>query len=188
MAPGTNTGAAHPVMIGGMGAGKFEESKILNDAAAFIRSIADTRGRNVKMAEDGVRNSISLTAQEALDDNLINAIANDPQDIFKEFDGKTIKRSNGSETVLNLAGGRIVSYQMPWFKQVLSWVADPNIAFILGAIGVLGLYIEFTHPGGVLPGRCRGHRAGPVPVWLPPDADQLCGRGTDPDRAGLVRP
>lgn len=152
MAPGTNTGAAHPVMIGGMGAGKFEESKILNDAAAFIRSIADTRGRNVKMAEDGVRNSISLTAQEALDDNLINAIANDPQDIFKEFDGKTIKRSNGSETVLNLAGGRIVSYQMPWFKQVLSWVADPNIAFILGAIGVLGLYIEFTHPGGVLPG------------------------------------
>ena len=152
MAPGTNTGAAHPVMIGGMGAGKTEETKILNDAAAFIRSIADTRGRNAKTAEDGVRNSISLTAQEALKDNLINAIANNPQDIFKEFDGNTIKRSNGSENVLNLAGGRIVPYQMPWFKQVLSWVADPNIAFILGAIGVLGLYIEFTHPGGVLPG------------------------------------
>lgn len=152
MAPGTNTGAAHPVMIGGMGAGKTEETKILNDAAAFIRSIADTRGRNAKTAEDGVRNSISLTAQEALKDNLINAIANNPQDIFKEFDGKTIKRSNGSENVLNLAGGRIVPYQMPWFKQVLSWVANPNIAFILGAIGVLGLYIEFTHPGGVLPG------------------------------------
>lgn len=152
MAPGTNTGAAHPVMMGGMKAGKTEETKILNDAAAFMRSIADTRGRNEKMAEDGVRESISLTAQEALKDNLINAIANDPQEIFKQFDGKTIKRSNGSETVLNLAGGRIVPYQMPWFKEVLSWVANPNIAFILGAIGVLGLYVEFTHPGGVLPG------------------------------------
>ena len=152
MATGTNTGAAHPVMIGGMGAGKTEEAKILNDSAAFIRSIADTRGRNLKMAEEGVRQSISLTDQEALKDNLINAVANSPQDIFNEFDGKTIKRSNGSETVLKLAGARIVHYQMPWFKRVLSWVADPNIAFILGAIGVLGLYVEFTHPGGVLPG------------------------------------
>jgi membrane-bound serine protease (ClpP class) len=152
MAPGTNTGAAHPVMIGGMDAGKTEETKILNDSAAFIRSIADTRGRNAKMAEDGVRNSISLTAQEALKNNLINAIANNPQDIFKEFDGKTLKRSDGSETVLRLAGATLVPYQMPWFKQILSWVADPNIAFILGAIGVLGLYVEFTHPGGILPG------------------------------------
>jgi membrane-bound serine protease (ClpP class) len=152
MAPGTNTGAAHPVMIGGMSAGKTEETKILNDSAAFIRSIADTRGRNAKMAEDGVRQSISLTSQEALQNNLINAIANSPEDIFKQFNGKTIKRSNGSEMVLDLAGARIVPYQMPWFKRVLSWVSDPNIAFILGAIGVLGLYIEFTHPGGVLPG------------------------------------
>jgi membrane-bound serine protease (ClpP class) len=152
MAPGTNTGAAHPVMIGGMGAGKTEETKILNDSAAFIRSIADTRGRNAKMAEDGVRESISLTDQEALKNNLIDAIANSPDDIFKQFDGKTVKRSNGSETVLNLAGARIVPYRMPWFKRILSWVADPNIAFILGALGVLGLYIEFTHPGGILPG------------------------------------
>ena len=152
MAPGTNTGAAHPVMIGGMKVGKTEETKVLNDSAAFIRSIADTRGRNSKMAEEGVRQSISLTAQEALKNNLINAIANSPEEIFKEFNGKTIKRSNGSETVLHLAGARIVPYQMPWFKQVLSWVSDPNIAFILGAIGVLGLYIEFTHPGGILPG------------------------------------
>ncbi|HEX5413985.1 MAG TPA: nodulation protein NfeD [Terriglobia bacterium] len=152
MAPGTNTGAAHPVMIGGMNAGKTEEAKILNDASAFIRSIADTRGRNDKMAEDGVRQSISLTDQEALKNNLINAVANSPQDIFKQFDGKTITRSDRSQTVLRLSGARIVHYRMPWFKRVLSWVADPNIAFILGAIGVLGLYVEFTHPGGVLPG------------------------------------
>ena len=152
MAPGTNTGAAHPVMIGGMGVGKTEETKILNDSAAFIRSIADTRDRNAAMAEEGVRKSISLTDHEALKNKLINAICNSPEDIFKQFDSKTIKRSNGSETVLRLAGATIVPYRMPWFKQVLSWVANPNIAFILGAIGVLGLYIEFTHPGGILPG------------------------------------
>jgi membrane-bound serine protease (ClpP class) len=152
MAPGTNTGAAHPVMIAGMSAGKTEETKILNDSAAFIRSIADTRGRNAKMAEEGVRQSISLTDQEALKNNLINAIANSPEEIFQQFNGKTIKRANGSETVLNLADAQIVPYQMPWFKRILSWVSDPNIAFILGAIGLLGLYIEFTHPGGILPG------------------------------------
>lgn len=152
MAPGTNTGAAHPVMIGGMQIGKTEETKILNDSAAFIRSIANTRGHNAQMAEEGVRQSISLTDQEALKNDLINAIASSPEDIFSQFNGKTIKRANGSETVLNLAGARTVPYEMPWFKSVLSWVSDPNIAFILGAIGVLGLYIEFTHPGGVLPG------------------------------------
>ncbi len=152
MAPGTNTGAAHPVTIGMMHVGKTEETKILNDAAAFMRTIADTRGRNAKVAQEGVTQSLSFTDQEALKDNLINGIANSPQDIFKEFNGTTIKRSNGSTTVLNLAGARIVDYEMPWFKRFLSWVADPNIAFILGALGVLGLYVEFTHPGGILPG------------------------------------
>lgn len=152
MAPGTNTGAAHPVTMGFAHIGKTEGTKILNDAAAFIRTIADTRGRNAKIAEEGVRESKSYTDEEALKNNLINAVATSPEQIFKEFNSKTIKRANGSTTVLNLAGARIVNYEMPWFKQFLSWVADPNIAFILGAIGVLGLYIEFTHPGGVLPG------------------------------------
>ncbi len=152
MAPGTNTGAAHPVTMGFTHVDKTEETKILNDACAFMRTIANTRGRNTEVAQEGVRESKSFTDQEALKDNLINAIANSPQDIFSEFNGKTIKRANGTETVLHLAGARIVPYSMPWFKRILSWVADPNIAFILGAIGVLGLYIEFTHPGGVLPG------------------------------------
>jgi membrane-bound serine protease (ClpP class) len=152
MAPGTNTGAAHPVTLGGMKVGKTEETKIENDAAAFIRSIADRRGRNAKLAEDGVRKSLSYTDQEALKDNLINAIANSPQDIFKEFDGKTITRFNGSTTVLDLANPRIEVYKMQDFKKFLSWVADPNIAFILGAIGLLGLYVEFTHPGLIAPG------------------------------------
>jgi membrane-bound serine protease (ClpP class) len=152
MAPGTNAGAAHPVTIGGMKVGKTEETKIENDAAAFIRSIAERRGRNAKLAEEGVRKSLSYTDQEALKGNLINAIANTPQDILKEFDGKTINRFDGSTTVLHLAGVRIEAYQMPGFKRFLSWVADPNIAFILGAIGLLGLYVEFTHPGMIAPG------------------------------------
>lgn len=152
MAPGTNTGAAHPVTLGGMKIGKTEETKIENDAAAFIRSIADRRGRNAKLAEAGVRKSLSYTDQEALKDHLINAIANTPQDIFKEFNGKTIRRFDGSTTVLDLADVRIEVYKMPDFKKFLSWVADPNIAFILGAIGLLGLYVEFTHPGFIAPG------------------------------------
>ncbi|MEJ2007873.1 MAG: nodulation protein NfeD [Acidobacteriota bacterium] len=152
MAPGTNAGAAHPVTIGMMHIGKTEETKILNDATAFIRTIADTRGRNAKLAQEGVTQSLSFTDHEALKDNLINGIANSPEDIFKEFNGTTVKRSDGSTTVLNLAGAHIVDYEMPWFKRFLSWVADPNIAFILGALGVLGLYVEFTHPGGILPG------------------------------------
>jgi membrane-bound serine protease (ClpP class) len=152
MAPGTNTGAAHPVTIGGMSPGKTMESKIENDAAAFIRSIAGHRGRNAKLAEEGVRESKSYTDQEALKGHLIDAIESSPQDIFKQFDGRTITRFNGSTTVLHLAGARIDEYRMPDFKRFLSWVADPNIAFILGAIGVLGLYVEFTHPGFVAPG------------------------------------
>ena len=152
MAPGTNTGAAHPVTLGGMKVGKTEEEKIENDAAAFIRSVADRRGRNAQLAEEGVRSSLSYTDQEALKDNLINAIANSPQDIFKEFDGKTIKRFNGSTTVLDLTDAHIEVYKMPGVKKFLSWVADPNIAFILGAIGLLGLYVEFTNPGLIAPG------------------------------------
>jgi len=152
MAPGTNTGAAHPVTVGGMQVGKTEETKIENDAAAFMRSIADRRGRNAKLAEEGVRKSLSYTDQEALKANLTNAVANTPQDIFKQFDGKTINRFDGSATVLHLAGAHIEVYKMPGFKRFLSWVADPNIAFILGAIGLLGLYVEFTHPGFIAPG------------------------------------
>jgi membrane-bound serine protease (ClpP class) len=152
MAPGTNTGAAHPVVIGGFHVGKTMETKIENDAAAYIRAIASKRGRNVKLAESAVRESKSFTDQEALDDHLIDAIASSPQDIFKQFDGKTIERFNGSAETLHLAGARLKPYRMPRFKQFLSWLADPNIAFILGAIGALGIYVEFTHPGFVLPG------------------------------------
>jgi membrane-bound serine protease (ClpP class) len=152
MAPGTNTGAAHPVMMSGADVGKTEAAKVENDAAAYIRTIAQHRGRNAELAEAGVRQSKSYTDQEAFNGHLIDSIASNPQEIFKEYDGKTIKRFNGSTTTLHLANARIQDYNMSSREHLLSQLADPNIAFILGAIGAILLYFEFTHPGLVLPG------------------------------------
>jgi membrane-bound serine protease (ClpP class) len=152
MAPGTNTGAAHPVMIGGADIGKTMEAKIENDAAAYMRSFAEKRGRNVRLAEAGVRESKSYTEREALEGHLIDAVANSPQDILAQFDGKTIERFDGTRTTLHLHDARLEPYLMTAREKFLSRIADPNIAFILGALGVLCLYIEFTHPGLVAPG------------------------------------
>jgi len=152
MAPGTNTGAAHPVILGGTNLGKTMEAKLENDAAAYMRSIAGKRGRNVALAEEAVRKSSSYTDKEALDGKLIDAIASTPNDIFAKFDGKTIKRFNDTTTTLHLANANIEPYNMPRLEEFFAWVADPNIAFILGAIGLACLYIEFTHPGMVAPG------------------------------------
>jgi membrane-bound serine protease (ClpP class) len=152
MAPGTNAGAAHPVLMSGADVGKTEAAKVENDAAAYIRAIAQQRGRNAVLAEAGVRQSKSYTDQEALHGNLIDAIAATPQDIFREYDGKTIKRFNGSTATLQLDNARIKDYAMSSREHFLSQLADPNIAFVLGAIGAILLYFEFTHPGMVLPG------------------------------------
>ncbi len=152
MASGTHSGAAHPVLLGGADIGKTMEAKIENDSAAYIRSIADKRGRNVKLAEEGVRASKSYTEKEALEGHLIDAIANSPQDIFAKFDSKAIKRFNDTITTLRLAGAQIQPYKMSARERFLSRIADPNIAFILGALGLLCLYIEFTHPGVIAPG------------------------------------
>lgn len=152
MAPGTNTGAAHPVLMGNPDVGKTMETKIENDAAAYIRSIAGKRGRNAQLAEDGVRSSKSFTEKEALDDHLIDLIASSPQDLLKSLDGRTVTRFDGSTAVLHLAGASRTQYSMTRRQRFLARIADPNIALILGALGVLGLYVEFSHPGMVLPG------------------------------------
>jgi membrane-bound serine protease (ClpP class) len=152
MAPGTNAGAAHPVVLGGAEIGKTMEAKIENDAAAYIRSIAGKRGRNVKMAEAGVRESKSYTEKEALEGHLIDAIANSPQDVLARYDGKNVKRLDDTTTTLRLADARVEPYVMSKRDRFLAWIADPNIAFILGAVGLVCLYIEFTHPGMVAPG------------------------------------
>jgi membrane-bound serine protease (ClpP class) len=152
MAPGTNSGAAHPVVLGGAELGKTMEAKIENDAAAYMRSIAGKRGRSSTLAEDAVRKSSSYSDKEALDGKLIDAVLSTPSDIFEKYDGKTVQRFNDTTTTLHLKNAEVVPYAMPGLEQFFAWVADPNIAFILGAIGLACLYIEFTHPGLVAPG------------------------------------
>ncbi|HUI44058.1 MAG TPA: nodulation protein NfeD [Terriglobia bacterium] len=152
MAPGTNTGAAHPVMMGNPDVGKTMETKIENDAAAYIRSIAAKRGRDVQKAEEGVRESHSYTEKEALDGHLIDLVSPSPQQLVQALNGRTVARFDGGSTVLHLGAARLEPYTMSSRERLLARLADPNIAFILGAIGVLCLYVEFTHPGMVLPG------------------------------------
>jgi len=152
MAPGTNTGAAHPVTIGG---GKIDDEmkqKMENDAAALMRSVAAKRGRNVEIAESAVRQSKSFTEQEALSDKLIDYVASSEEDLFKQMQGKTVKRFDGKTVTLNLAGEPVRPFNMTLKQRILAFILDPNIAFILLAIGALALYAEFNHPGAVVPG------------------------------------
>jgi len=152
MAPGTNAGAAHPVMIG---AGKIDDvmkQKMENDAAALMRSVAAKRGRNVELAESAVRESKSFTEQEALDKKLIDYVAASEQDLFRQISGKSFKRFNGTTVTLNLSNQPVRDYRMTLKQRILSYIMDPNVAFILLAIGALALYAEFNHPGAVIPG------------------------------------
>lgn len=152
MAPGTNTGAAHPVTIGGSKMDDVMKEKIENDTAALMRSVVAKRGRNVEVAETAVRQSKSFTEGEALSHKLIDYVAPNEQDIFRQLQGKTIKRFNGETATLNLAGQGIRNYEMTLKQRILGYLMDPNVAFILLAIGVLALYAEFNHPGAVVPG------------------------------------
>jgi membrane-bound serine protease (ClpP class) len=151
MAPGTNTGAAHPVILGS----KMDDVmklKLENDAAALMRSVVAKRGRNVELAESAVRESKSFTEQEALDKKLIEYIAPTEQDLFHQLNGKSIKRFNGSTVTLSLDNQPVRDYKMTLKQRILSYIMDPNVAFILMAIGALALYAEFNHPGAVIPG------------------------------------
>ena len=152
MAPGTTSGAAHPVIIGGVEIGKTMEAKIENDAASYIRSIAEKRGRDVKLAEAAVRESRSYTEKEALTGHLIDAVAPTPQEALAVLDGKTVKRVNDTTVTLHLANAIVEPQLMTRRERLFAWIADPNIAFLLGALGVACLYIEFTHPGLIAPG------------------------------------
>jgi membrane-bound serine protease (ClpP class) len=151
MAPGTNAGAAHPVTL----FGKPDETmmkKMENDAAALMRSVAGKHGRNVELAESAVRESKSFTEQEALDKKLIEYIASNEEDLFRQISGKSFKRFNGATVTLNLAGQAIRDYGMTLKQHILSYLMNPNVAFIILAIGALALYMEFNHPGAVIPG------------------------------------
>jgi membrane-bound serine protease (ClpP class) len=152
MAPGTNTGAAHPVTIGGGKMDDIMKTKIENDSAALMRSVASKRSRNVDVAESAVRQSKSFTDQEALSQKLIDYVASSEEDLLKQMQGKTVKRFNGQSVTLKLAGEVIRPFDMTLKQRILAFIMDPNIAFILLAIGALALYAEFNHPGAVVPG------------------------------------
>jgi len=152
MAPGTNTGAAHPVILGGGKMDDVMKEKLENDAAALMRSVASRRGRNVDVAESTVRQSKSFTDEEALKQHLIDYVASNESDLMKQIDGKSFKRFNGQEITLKVATQPISLFNMTLKERILAYLMDPNIAFLILAIGALSLYVEFNHPGAVIPG------------------------------------
>jgi len=158
MAPGTSTGVAHPVAVSltGQSMDKTMEEKATNDAAAYIITLAEKRGRNTKLAEDGVRKSRAYTENEALKGNLIDLIAKNEQEIIEYFDGKRIKRFDGKEELLELKDEKITDIPMSARQKFLITISNPNLAYILLMLGLLGLYFEFSNPGAILPGVLGG--------------------------------
>ncbi|HTH58609.1 MAG TPA: nodulation protein NfeD [Paraburkholderia sp.] len=176
MAPGTNLGAASPVQLGigatgapgGPGAppdaasganpgasrddnASTETRKAMHDAAAYIRGLAQLRGRNVEWAEHAVRDAVSLSSSEALEQHVIDLIATDPADLARRLDGRTATTTLGTVRV-STAHARLDYVRPDWRSRFLAIIADPNVALILLSIGVYGLFFEFANPGFVLPG------------------------------------
>ena len=152
MAPGTNTGSAHPV--GGQGEdvkGDLGE-KVEQDAAAQIRSLAVRNGRNADLAEAAVLESRSFTAEEALENGLIDVIANDLGELLAEIDGRSLEAGRDEPVTLRTADAAITTLEMSPFQRLLSAIAHPNIAFVLMSLGMLGLTVELYNPGAILPG------------------------------------
>ncbi|MFH2046491.1 MAG: nodulation protein NfeD [Pseudomonadota bacterium] len=152
MAPGTNIGAAHPVGAGGKDIGGTMSDKITNDMAAYARSIAATRFRNVEWAENAVRKSVSITEAEALKENVIDLTAKNLDDLIKKINGRKIK----GKGILKLDEYKITKYKETLRTKILKTIGNPNISYILMMIGLAGLYFEMAHPGAVFPGVVGG--------------------------------
>jgi len=151
MAPGTNIGAAHPVAMGGGEMDKTMKEKVENDSVAYIKSIAEQRGRNVAWAEDAVRKSLSVTEQEALKLKIVDFVAEDLSALLKLLNGKTITLSNGSIT-LRTEATTLREFPMGLRLELLKALSDPNIAYLLMTIGTIGILAELYNPGAILPG------------------------------------
>ena len=152
MAPGTNMGAATP--IAGTG-GEMPETlsrKVESDAAAYLRSIAERRGRDVALAEQGVTEARSWTASEALEAGLVDLIADNAEEFLDALHDRVVTRIDGAEVTLETAGALVVMTEMSFRDRALSVIANPNLAVLLGMIGLLGLYLEFSNPGLLIPG------------------------------------
>ncbi len=151
MAPGTNIGAAHPVGMQGEADSSVMFEKVTNDAAAFIRTIADRRKRNVSWAERTVRESISSTEKEALDSGAIDFVCVSVEELIAKADGKVVEVANRYVT-LQLKGKATEDMEMSWIEELLLIISDPNIAYILLMLGIYGILFELFSPGAVLPG------------------------------------
>lgn len=164
MTPASNLGSATPVQIGGLpslpgpesdekpevAAGSMEK-KIVNDAAAYIRGLANLRGRNAEWAEEAVRDAVNLTATEALDKGVIDIVATSENDLLKQLDGRVLETEFGPVT-LSLDAPAVERIEPNWRSELLAVITDPNIALLLMMVGVYGLFIEFSNPGFILPG------------------------------------
>lgn len=152
MAPGTNIGAATPVLGTGQEMEETLAKKVRSDAAAYTRSIAERRGRNPEVAELAVTEAVAWTASEALASGLIDHVASSEAELFEKIDGALVERVDGREVRIATANRRVVTVSMTTKERVLSVVAHPEVALILGMIGLAGLYLELQSPGAVLPG------------------------------------
>jgi membrane-bound serine protease (ClpP class) len=156
MAQGTNTGAAHPVSVTGSDIEKTMKEKITNDAASYVKTLARSRGRNMEMAEKAVRESQSYTAEECLKNGLIDLIASDRGDLIKQLQGKTFSLADGRKIILDLQTEKIIFLEMSERQKFLRTITNPNLAYFLLIFGLIGLFIEFTHPGVIIPGILGG--------------------------------
>jgi membrane-bound serine protease (ClpP class) len=152
MAEGTNIGAAHPVQGQGQDMGDDLKEKAVNDTVAFATSMAQLRGRNTEVAEKIVRESLSLTASQALEKNLSNGIANDLAVVIRKTDGVEVELPQGPKKIQISDDYQVESIEMTIAQQFLHVMSNPNIAYILMALGGLGLYVEISNPGGLIPG------------------------------------
>ena len=155
MAPGTNIGAAHPVVAGGKDMDETMNTKVVNDLVAFIKSIATRRGRNAEWAEEAVRKSVSITAEEALKFKVIDLVARDVDDLLAKLEGWPIQTKEG-EKKLALKGLPLETVQENLRDRILKTISNPNIAYLLMLIGMAGLYFELSHPGAIFPGVIGG--------------------------------
>ena len=155
MAPGTNIGAAHPVALGGGPMDEEMKRKVENDAAAYIKSLAERRGRNAQWAEDAVRKSVSATEREALGLRLIDAVAPDLPSLLDQLHGLEVVTAAGTRR-LATKGAEVAEYPMGLRLRALSVLSDPNVAYILMLIGIYGLIFELSNPGAIFPGVVGG--------------------------------
>ena len=155
MAPGTNTGASSPVLIGQQ-MDPVMRSKVENDTSAWLRSLVTKRGRNSELAEQTIRQAKAFTEKEALDNHLIDLIAPNEQQLLADIDGREIKRFDGRTETLHTRGAEVVDYRATPRERLIEAIADPNTGYILLVLGALGIYFEFQTPGLILPGVAGG--------------------------------